>query len=203
MVKNDAKVYNSKILSLEKMNENFTELELNYTLDFRDLIELKMYIASQNKKINKQRIINRFVIVLICIIFAGIYMYRGDNVASTYFLLMGSVCFVLYPWYLNWLYRRTYGRQISSTELPIHVWFKMDETHVVTLSKGITTTILLGDVAEIVELDNYFYLKKSLNEWIVIPKTELNNEENVRAFLISAALVNSIRYSEKKGFKWK
>lgn len=186
------------------MTEITREIELSYTLKEKDFVDLKMYSASQNVQINKQRTINRFAVLLLSIILAGFYTYRGDNLVSSYFLLMGAICFILYPWYLNWLYRWTYGRQLkSSSAFPVHVWLKIDETHVTTLSKGITAATAIDEIAEIIEMDNYFYLRKSLAEFIVIPKSELDNEDEVRAFLAFISLGNSITYSDKKGFKWK
>ena len=186
------------------MTEINREIELSYTLKEKDFLDLKMYSASQNNQINKQRKINRFAVLLLCVIFAGFYTYKGDSMVSTYFLLMGAICFILYPWYLNWLYRWTYRRQLkASSAFPVHVWLKIDETHVATLSEGATSTIPLDKIVEIIEMDNYFYLRKSLLEFIVIPKSELDSEDEVRAFLAFISLANSITYSDKKGFKWK
>lgn len=185
------------------MAEINQEIELSYNLKEKDLIDLKMYCASLNDKINRQRKINRYAILIICIIIGGIYTYKGNVVTSTYFFSMGIICFFLYPWYLNWFYRRIFRKQVVASDFPIHVWLKIDEVNIVTLAKGITSTTLLADIEEIVELEESFYLKKSKTDWIVIPKSELDNEDEVRAFLTSTALVNDITYSEKNEFKWK
>lgn len=185
------------------MAEISQELELNYNLQEKDFVDLKMYCASKNDKINRQRKINRIITTLVCVVIGAIYMYQGRQLTSTYFLLMGAVCFAIYPWYLNWLYRRMYKKQVALTEFPVHVWLRIDDSEIVTLARGVTTVIQLKDITEIIELDESFYLKKSITEWVTIPKTELKNEDEVRAFLTSVSLINGITYLEEKRFKWK
>lgn len=181
-------------------------MELNYNLKEIDYLNFQCYYSSKNETINKQRRMSRTLVLVACALIGILFFLQKNMFIGWYFVIAGFICYLFFPKYLNWFYKRIFKKNIARTYkgiVPVHIWLRFDEENVVLLDRGRTLTFGIDKIQEVIELKEYFYLKMSELEYVIIPKSELNNEDDVRDFLKETVSKFSLTYSVNFDWKWK
>lgn len=181
-------------------------MELNYNLNEPDYLHFQMYYASKNETITKQRRLSRTLVLVVCALIGILFFLERNMFVGWYFVIAGFICYIFFPKYLNWFYKRIFRKNIARTYkdiVPVHIWLRFDDEKVVILDRGRTTSFSIDKIEEIIELKDYFYLRMSAIEYVLIPKEELNNEDDIRLYLQGLAGKFSLTYSLELDWKWK
>lgn len=181
-------------------------MELNYSLTEADFLDFQIYTTAKNPVIEKQRKRGRIMVIVVCLIIGGLALLDGRSIMGWYFLVAGVVCYIFYPKYLNYFYKRLFRKNVANAYgkiVPLHIWIRFDEPNVIYLDRGKTSTFGIDKIQEIIELDAYYYLKLSEVEYIIIPKSGVSNNQEVKNYLEQLTEKYSITYSLKLGWKWK
>jgi hypothetical protein len=139
--------------------------------------------------------------------FFSLLSFNTDNyIFGYYFIGLGLLSSFFYPLYQGAYYRRHYQKYITET-------FKnrIDQTATITFTsariecfdKTGEFKINLVEIEEIFETGEYFYLKIKSGVSLIIPKSKVENTDDLRTELMSISENLKANYSIELNWRWK
>lgn len=179
-------------------------IELNYSLNKEDYLNFQLFAATKNPVIKKQRLISRFLILLILALIGFLFLNTNTLIAC-YFFLAAVAFFLIYPLYSKWFYKRHFKKHVDQFFDPgvgvISVGF--DDENMYLADKKSNSSVKLRELLGITEIANYFLIQVTKANYVIIPRREVEDIEKLRDYLQKCSKKVDIPYSVELNWKWK
>lgn len=182
-------------------------MELKFSLNENDFLEHQLFLASKTDRIKKQR---RKSWILVTFIFFGlsvIFFQTKNTIMVYYFLVLGIISLIFYPYYQKYHYRKHYQKYIRDTyknRFDQIVTLKFEEDFIETSDMNGESKINYSAFEEIIEIENYFFLKLKTGGSIIIPKKlKLENIIDLKSELVQKIEKYQIKIKDELNWKWK
>jgi len=182
-------------------------MELKYSLNENDFLTHQLFLASKTDRIKNQR---RKSWLLVSFIFFGLsfVFFQTKNIMMVYyFLAVGILSLIFYPNYQKNHYRKHYQKYIRDTyknRFDQIATIKFEEDYIETSDMNSESKINYSAFEEIIEIENYFFLKLKTGGSIIIPKKlKLDNVFDLKSELMRIFENYQIKIREELNWKWK
>ena len=179
---------------------------LTYPLEQEDFLELQLFVASKSSRIRIQR---RLTWLLYSLVFGGlglIFYFTSNKTVGYYFFALAIVTVIFFPTYLGWYYKRHYSRFLDSTiknRYGIVVAIEINDEFIETGDAGGVSKIYLRELEEIVGTSRYWFLKLKRGTHLIIPKTKIDNDNEVEIYLKTLCCKLGVVFTEDLNWKWR
>jgi len=147
------------------------------------------------------------MIYSIASVLLGLMFYQGANrVLAYYFFIVGIVSLCFFQLYQKWYYKRYYKKYIRDTyknRFGITVKLSFSDDHIATSDPSGESKINFGEIENVTETGDYFYLKMRMGGNIIIPKLKLADVNHVQEELKGFCKKLSVDFIEELNWKWK
>jgi hypothetical protein len=179
-------------------------MEIKLVLNAHDYLTYHLYTASQSKT-QKNKRYKSWITVTATFFALSCVLKNTDGVLMYYFLIVGFLSLVFYPFYQRRHYRKHYEKFVNEKlqyqfgkECIIN--FDGDAIHF----KGITGEAKVNDteIVEIIEIGTHYFIKFRSGDSIIVPKTLVKNEVFLSELM--AVLQNpNIIITKHLNWRWK
>ena len=177
-------------------------MKLEYTLDDDDFVQYYLYTASKSKNIKKKRILMRFLIPFIYLLFS-LWEYFKENIwLSSIFLILALVWVIFYPLYTRYRYTKHYAKHVNENyKSRLFKPIKLEVTSDYILGEDFTgeTKINITEVKSLTEISNNFFINVTSNASLIIPKRDIFNKDDFKEEFIK----KNIPIENELNWKWK
>lgn len=182
-------------------------LELNYELEEEDLLQLQLYFASKDEMQIKQRRKEKYRMIGLSLL-CGLLLFfdEGYRLLSYFFLGSSVLFFIIYPWWSVWFYKRMYRKQISESmraEFPYNTKLLLGSEFIEIETKKGYRHYDVKEMDTIIETEHHFFIVRSRQVSIIVPKHRMNNTEEVKMRLLRYKENNQVSFVEDMDWKWK
>lgn len=178
-------------------------MKLEYSLNKEDFLQYQLFTASKSKNIIKQKK-RTFIWVIVFLIVSGFNIYNRFENWLIYFIPLCFIIFLLSYYSVQYQYKSHYSKFIKENYkekigLVSSLNFKNEElmiTNSIAESK-----ISYNSFLEIIEIQDYYYLKLKTEESFIIPKNIIIDKQEFEQVL----LILKEKYNVKEiiDLKWK
>jgi len=155
-----------------------------FNLTENDFLNFQLYYASTDEGTKKLRMKEKYRIIGLSVLCGIILFFDEDYRTFSYFFLGSSVLFLfVYPWWSAWFYKRIYRKQIAETfkgKFPYPMEVSMENDTIGIDSPKGNTSFKTSDIKTIIETKGYFFVMMNQLIYIIIPKIEKSDTENIR-----------------------
>jgi hypothetical protein len=186
-------------------------MTLTYSLTANDYVQAQLFMASKSDRIKKKRKKD-------WLLFSGMFCFAGIVYALTlprpesyYFLayyLFGEVIlmFFVYPPYQRNYYENHYKKYVADV-FKNRINEKTTATFTDDFIEGAdvtgTSKLNLNGIAGIDETGSYYFLLLKTGPYIIIPKSQLHNSDDVHTLLTTLSKKLNISFISDLNWKWK
>ncbi|NOS90948.1 MAG: YcxB family protein [Cyclobacteriaceae bacterium] len=132
--------------------------------------------------------------------------YRSDNsLLGNLFLVYAGISTVLFPFYTRWRYKKHYLKFIRDTyknRFGETCDIEFTEDNIVTRDKSGELKINKGEIEEINEIQNHYFLKARSGMAFIVPKSTTTDIESLKREIV-ALTANGAKHSIELDWKWK
>jgi hypothetical protein len=182
-------------------------MELKFSLNENDFLEHQLFLASKTDRIKKQR---RKSWMLVSFIFFGLSLifFQAKNMMMVYyFLVVGILSLIFYPIYQKNHYRKHYKKYIRDAyknRFDQIATIKFEKDFIETSDINSESRINYSAFEEIIEIENYFFLRLKTGESIIIPKKlKFENIIDLKSDLVRIFENYQIKIKEELNWKWR
>jgi len=175
------------------------------TLKKEDYLTYVLFTSSKSKRVKKNRLISRLILIIGCLIGAFIGYQKEDIFIEYYFLAAGVGMLLFYPRYQRWYYKRHYAKQVSETRKDcFNEICKLEITteQIWTVDDSSEMKFKTADMLEINEIADYFFLKVKGGSSLMLPKAEFDYK-SLLELLTDISKKYSIPMNRELGWKWR
>lgn len=193
---------------MESVKKEARTLEIRYTLNENDFLNLQLYLASNDENFKKQRTKDKYRIVILSLLFGLILFFdSGYNLYSYYFLGSALVFLLIHPWWSKYFYKRIFkSRVIGSLKnsLPQTISLTLREESIDLINKENIRSFYIQDLQAIIEIQDYFFfMQVSDSPPIIVPKKEIANISIIYEQLEQYHKDFNIPFIKDLQYKWK
>jgi hypothetical protein len=164
---------------------------IEYKIYEQDFLDFQLFAATQSENMKRKKRNGWLFLTIGCALVALYFVFQQDMVMSVYMALVAAIWGVFYPKYHCWIYKRHYKNYIKE-----HFNKRFGQTEIIEISQdGLYSKNKTGEgkinLSEIVEIDEtarHFFIKISNGNYLIIPKQEIANAEELRAQFQSLGL---------------
>ena len=175
------------------------------TLSAEDYLQFQLYTASQSPRIRKKRRQGWIITVLIPGLLAALCLSWGNYFLFYYFLGFVALAAFFYPYYSRHRYHKHYQNYIAEHyQGRIGIVQTLDFSPEQIESKSTIGEGLIHtrEIKRITEIADYFFLRLSTDESLIIPKSQLSDLVTIKDYLRDLSQRNSCEYLEELNWKW-
>lgn len=180
-------------------------MRIEYALDKNDFLVHQLFAASKSERINKSRKTLR-IRVPIVYFFLGLLLYVfSDLLFGLVFIGIGIAWYFIYPYYLKNRYIRHYEKYIEENyknRFGKLVTLDFEDEYIVATDYVGESKLLIKEVTEINEINDYIYLKFSTGESLVLPKNRIKNLNELNSILTKITSDLNIKHNVFLDWKW-
>lgn len=181
-------------------------MTLEYTLTEDDYLQHQLYVASRSKKIKRNRIVGRLLLSGILLSISFYFFKKHNQFAFDYFLVLGILFLVLYPYLQRRHYKRAFRKFINGNykarfNQPVKAIFSDDEVQITSIASE--TKYNLQALSQVIETGHHFYVGIKTGGHVIIPKSGINNLEELKNELTGLSQKLIINYTSDLNWKWK
>jgi hypothetical protein len=181
-------------------------MTLTYTLSEEDQIQAQLFIATQSESIRKKRLKTRLFFIIFFFI-AGIFCYLIDMKLLAYsYLFISILSLLLYHPYQRWLYKRHYTKFVKEklkNQFNNEVKTNFENDFIEMSNQGTYVRINNGEIDQITEIKDYFYLRSKASQYLILPKEQVSDLASLRAFLTDFSKKLNIEFLSDLNWKWR
>lgn len=176
-------------------------MKYKYTVEEKDFLSLQLFAASTSKNIKIKKLLGWIFLSAASGIFS-IIIYRDGNILGA--SILGILTFViaaLYPALYKLRYKKHYTKYVNK-----HYHKRFGETasleifkdYIVSKNKTGEGRIKISEIDEIIETQDYLFMKISSGVSVIIPKESVNNIEALKSTLKD----RKIKFTINLDWKW-
>ena len=181
-------------------------MKLEYSLEKNDYVTFHLFAASQSPRIIGIRKNRRLLFPLIYLGFSIVsYFIEGLGLALIFFII-GLSWFLFYPFYERKRYIKHYEKFIDENHKnrfgKIET-LEFEEEYI--LSKDYTgeAKLFISEIEELNEIKDYFFLKFNSGVSLIIPKSSINNLDQMNQYLKALILRLNRKHNIDLAWRWK
>ncbi|MEZ2334098.1 SVM family protein [Mucilaginibacter sp. RCC_168] len=167
-----------------------------------DYLTYYLYTASRSKKIQSNRR-KSWLIISICFLVLGMLFINNNKFYAYYFFAFGIICFIFYPSYQSYEYKKRYKKHVSDNYqykvgVACEINFQPDfiETKDATSESKFST----NEVVEINEISSHYFIKTRSGSSIILSKAAINSPSFITDLI---AIFNNPNIVINKQLEWK
>lgn len=176
-------------------------MTLKFQLDEQDFLEFQWFIAAQIPKIKRLRLRRRLTFPIF-FIFLGFLLLTFKIISFAFILwFLAIIWFTLYPFWHNKKYRKHYlafVNQHYSGRFGKEVYIDIRETKIIGLDNGREIKLKKGQIEEIIETPTLILIQINEQQYIIIPKSKVQEPESLIKLLKDHAEKWEVSYSIHK-----
>lgn len=181
-------------------------MNIQYQLNREDFLQHQLYGASMKKSIKKKRWKSWLMSTFIFVVLSGVFYHYEVFMMAYYFAAFAIITLIFYPFYQKRLYRKHYEKYIDENfknSFGHSVEVRFNDSDLLASDYTGESKINYSSFEKIIEISSHFFLKLMNGSMVIIPKSEMENEEEVRDTLRSLSKKVTIPYSLELDWKWK
>jgi len=166
-------------------------MKLTYRLQASDFLDYYLYTTFKSESIKKKRRNSVLFFTLIPVGFALYFLYQENSNVMLYFGALALIAGLFYPKYFDWRYKKHFQYFIKdnlSDRINQPTELEIDKKSIFSKDVAGEGKIKLKEVDEITETDKHFFFQISSGMSLIIPKSELENEDAFKSELESLGL---------------
>lgn len=178
-------------------------MDINYKLKENDYLQLNLYLAKEEGHVRKD-IIRSTIIWFIILSVISIFAYRGLEDPFSYFFPLATVLSLVFsPSRTKENLFKSYKKSIKvyKNEFDKNVHLKIDDEHIYQTTIDTEVKLKISTIELIIETGSYFYIKSS-TRYIIIPKNEVQDVNQVKQNLKALSEKLNITYKTNLDWKW-
>lgn len=176
-------------------------MKFEYKIEKDDFVDFQLFTASKSERIHRRKRNTWFFLTLSAVI-ATVYFYANQNNVMTVYFGVVSVLFgIFYPKYFKWIYKRHYKKHINeyyANRFGQTITLEIADNHIHLKDKTGESKLNLSEIEKVDETNNHFFVKISSGISIIIPKSEIENIDELREKLKSIGL----NINDETHWKW-
>lgn len=149
-------------------------MELKYSLDDNDFLVYQLYTASKSKNIKNQR--RRTFLILVAVFVVMFYSIYSTQETPSYYVLIFFLLLIVYRLYDSSRYKNHYKKFINDNykeRFGLMCTLNFAENQIIEYSKIGESKINYDSLAEINEIQDYYFLKLITSQASLFPKKKL------------------------------
>ena len=181
-------------------------MTLRYSLSEDDYLTHQLYIASKTERIKKQRRRSWLILTFCSLVLSFLFSENDNKVMMYYFLALGIIILIFYPFYQRRYYRNHYQKYIKENyknKINEITNLIFGDTFVESFDRTGEGKMYLSEFEKLIEIKEYFFIGLKTGGSLIIPKLKLENIEETKLFLKNLAEKLQIEYSSALDWKWK
>ena len=158
-------------------------LQIEYKLEENDFLEFQLFAAEKSELIVKKKRNSWLILSIASLAVTVFYIIEANNSLAIYFGVITVLILLFYPKYINWKYKRHYINHIRenySARFGEIEQLEFHDDHLFAKDKTGEGTINNSEIVCVDETVNHFFIKVSTGVSLIIPKQELNNQNEIR-----------------------
>lgn len=182
-------------------------INLDYSLNETDLLNLQLYFASTDEEIRKQRKREKYRMLGLSVL-CGIMLLFDENyrIYSYYFLGTAILFYIVYPWWSAWFYKRLYKKQVSSSfkdKLPYNMRILLSNEYIEIENDKGHRQIQIKNIKSFIETKQYFFITTDQTINIPIPKNSIEEAVKIREQIAYYTVNSGVPFTKDLNWKWK
>lgn len=177
--------------------------EIKYTLKESDFLELHLYYFKSEGKLKRLTLKTLIAFIILIGILSGFLIWKDEFFSVIVLGITAAVISFFHISQMKKLYKKQFKKTIKTYESRFgkEVYLKINDTQIHVKSVAGDTYINFNEVIEFSETENHFFIKLK-TQAIIIPKTELESIENLRANLKDLARKLDVKYIDDSNWEW-
>lgn len=179
-------------------------MKIEYTLSRNDFIEFQLFTASNSETIKKSRRKSRNRLPIIYFILGLTMLVYRNIVVALIFIGIGITWYFLYPVYLKRRYVRHFERYVDENlknRFGKQVTLIFSEEFIDTADFIGESKLRTSEISEVNEISNYFFIKFSSGESLIMPKPVIQQKIEFNEWLLN--LVEKLKINHNTDLNWK
>ena len=180
-------------------------LNTKFKLFKEDFLVHDLFLASQSNFGKKSRKRLRYFLFIFLSLFAGLMFYWQLYYQGIFYLLFAVCCFVFFPVLQYKRHRRYFSNFAEDKYSELFgevVEMGLDEAYIYLKVLSSESKISFHDIKEIMEIEDYFIIRLKLGRTILIPKKQLKNFAEIKAFVLLKTNELGVPFREDLNWKW-
>jgi hypothetical protein len=180
-------------------------LNTQFKLCKEDFLVHDLFLASQSSFGKKSRKRLRYFLFIFLSLFAGLMFYWSLFFQGIFYLLFAVGCFVFFPMFQYKRHRRYFSNFVEDKYSELFgevVEMGLDEAYIYIKALSSESKIAFHDITEIMEIESYFMIRLKLGRTILMPKKQLENFEEIKAFVLLQTNKLGVPFKEDLDWKW-
>lgn len=180
-------------------------MTFTYSLSEEDYLNAQLFLIKSKGTFQKYKKLSFITLIILYIIIIGTSFYFKEDFFGYSMLIIGLLTLVIFPSYLKLSYKeklRTQLRVYVSEKFDVECTVVLSDEHIRFFSEDCESQIKLQQIGEIVEVGEYFYLKLKVADTLIIPKSPVENIQDLQSELKQIAQKFDITYITNLGWKW-
>ncbi len=180
-------------------------MHLEYRLSEDDFLQYQLYYLYHSGTLKGHLLRSRIIIsILFGLLFYTYYMH--DNTYYAYIFLFAAIALlILLPYILNGVHKKTSLGQVREIYKyrfgkELNVWFNKD--NFVIVDEATKTETNYTALEKVVELSSHYFVKVKSRNTLIIPKSELENLDELKKTLQRISKQSKIEYATELEWKW-
>ncbi|WP_395052449.1 YcxB family protein [Flavobacterium sp.] len=181
-------------------------MKLKYELNENDYLQYQLYTATKSERIKKQRIKSWIILSFTFILIGFLFKQNENNILFYYFIILGMLSLILYPYYQRNYYKNHYKKFIKETFINTigkSSVIEFLEYEIITYDSNCESKVKYSALEEFNEIGDYIFLKFNSNQSFVIPKSKVENLEELKVELKYISDKFKIKQNLELDWKWK
>jgi hypothetical protein len=181
-------------------------MNYSYKLEEEDYHTHLLFTISKSSSAIKTRARIRLLMTISLLLFAFISYGNNSGGQTVYFFSLAVLAFFLMPLYTRWSYKKTYLKHVRNyykdrMSEPTTLNFENDSISIFD-SQG-ESSINFSELDEINDLADYYFLKVKSGQSIILPKKQIENQNELLNTLKKVSSTHSISWNDEKNWIWK
>ena len=176
------------------------------TMDETDFLTFHLYAASKTPRIRKARL-RSWILTTVALFCLGYLFYDNENdFLGDYFLILGVVSLVLFPFYSRWRYKRHYRRFVRDTyknKFGEKCDLQVDDQTIGTKDKSGEVKINKTEIEEINEIKDYYFLKARTGATLIVSKDKSDDLDEINNLIKSLVETYGVKHNVELDWKWR
>jgi Ca2+/Na+ antiporter len=148
-----------------------------------DYLVFQLFNASQSERVKRKIRNGRYFMTIGCFLVSIYAFFAVDPFLSVFMLILGLLWWFLYGPYIKYFLKRNYKAHVKehyADRLNIPVTITIDNDSIQSIDKTGEGKIKLSEIEKINETGNYFFIRISTGQTLIIPKAGLNETDSFR-----------------------
>jgi len=178
---------------------------INYSVDENDYLTHQLYVASKSMTIKNSRLMGKIITPIILVGFGCVKFNEGNLFMLILLSTLAIIWFFFYPLIEKHRYKKYYKNFIKETYKNTSgkaATLEVNDEYILSNHDGNESKILIKELEEINEIDNYIFIKLKIGGSFVLPKNKINSVNDLVFKLQELSKTLGIKYNFEKNWKW-